>query len=466
MIGEKEIKSISIYDTLQPKQVDFLNAPQIYTFMWWAKWWWKSHAFRAKSLRETYAWPWMRWLVLRRTFPEIEKNFLLPLRSEIPLELYEYNQSKHVMTFNNGSTIELWFCQSANDVYRYQWVEYDRIGIEELTQRPEEWVKIILTSLRTNKDRYQPNFFSTWNPWWVWHAWVKRIFIDGDFKENENPSNYAFIWANIYDNKILMANDPSYLEKLKSLDDKWRKAYLDGNWDIFAWQYFSMFDRHIHVIDPIMPKDAKKYCVALDYWYTNPSAVVWIAQTTQNEFIVYKELYKTGLTYRNLWVHIKAMTWVDEKINVYVGDPAAVNKKTESDETSLALEFAKLWISIDPAKNARVPWWMLIRELLTPHVDPNTKQERPRLFITENCVNLIRTLPVLIHDKTNVEDIDTTWDDHLADALRYWLAQLVEINTSFNDVKEMNNAFVRKDSMASKLSSDVKNDLNFLDVRF
>lgn len=41
------------------------------------------------------------------------------------------------------------------------------------------------------------------------------------------------------------------------------------------------------------------------------------------------------------------------------------------------------------------------------------------LKITSNCSNLIRTLPSLVHDKTNVEDIDTKLEDHAADGLRY-----------------------------------------------
>jgi hypothetical protein len=34
-------------------------------------------------------------------------------------------------------------------------------------------------------------------------------------------------------------------------------------------------------------------------------------------------------------------------------------------------------------------------------------------------VNLIRTLPTLVHDENNPEDLDTDGDDHAADTLRY-----------------------------------------------
>lgn len=461
--------SIKLYSTLQPKQNLFLAMSPKYSLMWGAKWWGKSHAFRARAARDSMGFAGLKGLVLRRTFSEVENNFLLPFRQEVPKEYYQYNVARHVISFANGSTIELWYCQNENDIFRYQGIEYDWIGIEELTQWKFEWRQLLMTSLRTTKP-YQPNFFWSANPWGIGHAWVKRLFVDRDYRPWENANDYGFLPAKIYDNEVLMQNDPSYLQTLMALDDKRRKAYLDGNRDVFSWQYFSMFDRHIHVIPPQIPKDVKRRIIVLDYGYTNPSWVLWIAETTQGDFIVYKELYETGLTYKNLWLRIKWMTAEDEKYDWLGGDPAAVNKKTEDTETSLSQEFAKLGLYIDSANNDRVGWWNKIRDLLTPQDDPNNPWiKKPHLFITENCRNLIRTLPTLIHDKTNVEDIDTKGEDHLADALRYWLAELCEINTSFEDVQHIN-TWLQQQSAVSNLWKDTKlqkdNMENFLDTQF
>jgi len=463
-------QNISLYNTLQPKQLEFLSLHNMYQMIGGAKWWGKSHAFRWKAVRETLSAPMMKGLVLRRTFPEVEGNFLLPLRQELPKGMFDYNISKHLLTFANWSTIQLWFCQTENDIYRYQGIEYDRIGIEELTQWKYERWRILMTSMRTQKKNYNPNFFSSANPWGIGHARVKRLFIDRQYERTEKASDYWFVPATIYDNQVLMKNDPWYLQRLQSLDDKRRKAYLEGNRDIFAGQYFSMFDRHIHVIPPQIPQNVKRRIRVLDYWYTNPSCCLWMAETTQGDYIVYRELYKTWLTYRNLGIHIKALTTEGETFNWLWWDPAAVNKKSESDETSLAQEFAKLWLYIESANNARIAWWNTIRELLTPQNDPNNPwQKKPRLFICENCENLIRTLPTLIHDKTNVEDVDTSGEDHAPDALRYWLAELCEINTSFTDVQTMNVAMQQKsaiDNLDNRRWWD-KNELwNFLDTQF
>ncbi|CAK0768384.1 hypothetical protein CCP3SC15_3870001 [Gammaproteobacteria bacterium] len=46
---------------------------------------------------------------------------------------------------------------------------------------------------------------------------------------------------------------------------------------------------------------------------------------------------------------------------------------------------------------------------------------RPGLLVFSTCTNLIRTLPTLIYDKVQVEDVDTKGEDHAYDALRYLL---------------------------------------------
>ena len=50
---------------------------------------------------------------------------------------------------------------------------------------------------------------------------------------------------------------------------------------------------------------------------------------------------------------------------------------------------------------------------------------RPRLYIQENCTNLIRTLPALPVSQSDPEDVDTGAEDHAYDALRYLLQVLV-----------------------------------------
>ena len=44
------------------------------------------------------------------------------------------------------------------------------------------------------------------------------------------------------------------------------------------------------------------------------------------------------------------------------------------------------------------------------------------IYICENCKDFIRTIPQLIGDEHNVEDVDTSQEDHIYDETRYFLA--------------------------------------------
>lgn len=66
----------------------------------------------------------------------------------------------------------------------------------------------------------------------------------------------------------------------------------------------------------------------------------------------------------------------------------------------------------------------MYRDALRPYRDKNTGYTTAQFQITKNCKNLIKTLPSLIHDETNVEDLNTNGDDHAADATRYGLMEL------------------------------------------
>src|SRR5271170_5124183 len=64
-------------------------------------------------------------LLLRRTFPELEKSLITYFRRDVPRDLYKgYNDSKHVVTWHNGSTTHFGYSASENDIYQYQGAEF------------------------------------------------------------------------------------------------------------------------------------------------------------------------------------------------------------------------------------------------------------------------------------------------------------------------------------------------------
>ncbi len=94
----------------------------------------KTKALLYEAIYQAHKHPGVDTLLLRRTFPELEASLITYFRRDVPRELYEkYNEAKHIVTWLNGSTTRFAYCDSENDVYRYQGAEYLFIGVDELT---------------------------------------------------------------------------------------------------------------------------------------------------------------------------------------------------------------------------------------------------------------------------------------------------------------------------------------------
>jgi hypothetical protein len=71
-------------------------------------------------------------------------------------------------------------------------------------------------------------------------------------------------------------------------------------------------------------------------------------------------------------------------------------------------------VFFEPADNARLAGKMQLHHRLA--FDENGI---PMLYVFSTCRHLIRTLPALVYDAADVEDVDTTCEDHAYDELRY-----------------------------------------------
>lgn len=90
-------------------------------------------------------------LILRRTFPELEKSLIRASLELYPREAGTYNSSKHTWNFKNGSLIDFAYCDNETDVYKYQSAEYDVIRFDELTHFTETMYTYLLSRIRRNE---------------------------------------------------------------------------------------------------------------------------------------------------------------------------------------------------------------------------------------------------------------------------------------------------------------------------
>ena len=209
-----------------PKQREFFSSRAKYTAYGGARGGGKSWALRRKLIGLCLNYAGIRCLLIRRTLGEIKSNHLIPMLKEYG-DILSYSEAEKTISFQNGSKIFFGYCSCDRDVLRYQGQEYDIIAIDEATQLSEYQFSIFKASLR-GVNTFPKRIYLTCNPGGIGHSWVKRLFIDRDFRENEDPMEYRFIPALVYDNEALLKSDPSYIEQLKALPQRLRDAWLNG----------------------------------------------------------------------------------------------------------------------------------------------------------------------------------------------------------------------------------------------
>ena len=373
----------------------------------------KSWALRRKLILMSLHYPGIKILIIRRTLTELRENHILPMLAEIGF-LADYSESKKLFSFPNGSRITLGYMDSERDVLRYQGQEYDVIAIDEATQLTEYQFSTLKACIRGTAS-FPRRMYLTCNPGGVGHAWVKRLFVDRSFLPNEDPADYSFIPAKVYDNEILVNSDPDYLRQLESLPENLRQAWLNGNWDVFEGQFFNEFSREIHVIQPFDTTSHEKHWAAMDYGF-DMLAVLWLSCDSLGNIFVERELAVSGLTLSRAAEITSQLC--DGRTQFIVASPDLWNRRQDSGLSGVEIMGAVKGLPpLIKADNRRIIGWRFLRELLSG----KGNGYRSQLSIFENATELIRCLPALLHDRKNPEDASSEPHaiTHLPEALRY-----------------------------------------------
>jgi phage terminase large subunit len=415
---------------LQKKQREFQKAVDEYPVVFYggAKGGGKSYALRNILLILCSKYPKSKGLLVRKTYDELVSNHIEQFFRENPILFQYYNKGDKVLTLPNGSTLRFRHLGNKNDVYNYQGQEFDFIGIDEATQHEKEIFIILRSSNRTTNPNIKPKFILTGNPGGIGHSWVKKMFINGEFEAGEDPNDYHFVPARVWDNQEIINNDPDYVKRLQSLPEHLKKAYLDGEWDIFEGQFFSEWRTEYHIIEPITIDKRWKRFICGDYGYAKPSAIYWCAVDFNGRIIVYRELYKSGLTYKELGWEIAHLMAEDEEVEYAVFDPSLWGKDSATGLTGIDLikqgvgELRR--IRFIEAVNDRKYGWGVMRDYLRLRPSPYGTMEAGIVFF-KTCSNAIRTIPEMIYDAIKVEDMDTDLEDHASDSIRYGLVSKI-----------------------------------------
>jgi predicted phage terminase large subunit-like protein len=169
--------------------------------------------------------------------------------------------------FPSGARIKMAHLEHDKTRFRYQGAQIRYIAFEELTQFTEKqfWYMVSRNRaprggrcyIRATMNPDPDSFVRRMIDWWIGkdgyaiaaRSGVVRWFIryrdklEWDdtpqelrrrFGRNVRPRSFTFISANVFDNPILLANNPDYLAALESMSLVEREQLLKGNWDIRA----------------------------------------------------------------------------------------------------------------------------------------------------------------------------------------------------------------------------------------
>jgi len=175
--------------------------------------------------------------------------------------------------FPKGGKLKFAHLENESSVYDWQGSQIAFLGFDELCHFSEKQFFYMLSRNRSMSGI--PGYVrATCNPdvdswvrkfidWWIgedgfpikeragvlrWFIRVEDEIMWADSREellqkygsDVLPKSFTFIPSTIYDNKILLQSDPSYLSSLKSLSRVERMKLLEGNWNVrsAAGQYF------------------------------------------------------------------------------------------------------------------------------------------------------------------------------------------------------------------------------------
>ena len=414
-----------------PKQVEFDACPAKYVLYGGAAGPGKSHAARWALYRRALRIPGYEALLLRKTFPELEKTHLRRMAREAELIGGEFVESKRIMRFANGSLIECGHMEDADAVAKYLSSEYDAIVPDEGSTFEPGPLLELSTRARSSKTPVLAEggakFWIVSNPGGPASHTLLDFFIDHapDFdaypnlRDKYKPEQWRYIAGTLDDNPYL---DPDYEASL-AVTSKWRYEQLrHGDWRVFEGQFFSQWDTRTHVMACEPSRTDCQWFRSLDWGRNQPGDVLWWAILPDHQLYIRKEWKFQGMSEQEVAAGVKA---IDEelglkKMSYTAADPAIFNK-TGSTHTDIKFVGQSIGESLNhyglkliKADHDRFNGWGRCHALLRPAPDGV-----PWIRVHPDCRYLIRSIAGAVSDDKNPDDVDTESDDHALDAWRY-----------------------------------------------
>ena len=377
----------------------------------------------------------VRGIFIRREYPQLEAAIDTSKIIYTSLGATWGGDLKKLWTFPNGATLRFRALERDADAEKYQGASFTDVIWDELGNYPSPIPVMKMKATLRSAEGIPCQMYATGNPGGPGHNWVKARYVDpapqGYKIIREGNTKRVFIPAKVGDNKLLLENDPQYVDRLKQTGSpELVRAWLEGDWDVVEGAFFECWRPDTHVIEPFAIPDYWMKFRAFDWGSVSPFSVGWWAVSDGSEVdgrvyprgavIRYREWYgakeaNVGLKLTNSAIAKGIKQRESEDIVYGVADPSIF---IVQGGPSIAEQMAKEGVLWRKADNRRVgklgamSGWAEMRSRMIG-------EDKPMIYCFNTCVDSIRTIPSLPHDPQRPEDLDTHSEDHAADEWRY-----------------------------------------------
>ena len=355
------------------------------------------------------------------------------------------SKDQYKWVWPDGEELLLRRMKSDDEYWDYHGHEYPWIGWEELTKWPNDnCYEIMKSCSRSTNPNIPRKYRSTCNPFGAGHNWVKRRFIDIGppltVVTDKQGLTRCRIHGKMGENTHLMVADPQYRARIESIQNpELRKAWLDGDWNIVVGGFLQGVWNNECIVRPFKIPIEWKHWRALDWGYARPYSVGWYCMDPDTRVIYrYRELYGWGEK-ENVGTREAAEEVADKILDmerqeikagvVFQNNPAdsamwasTGGKKVDGRELTIGELFGKKACKWRPAKKG--PGSRVVGAQILVQMLKNGKFKvfgNPENGSSNQNPHFIRTVPVIMPDEKNWEDVDTEMEDHVWDEVRYSL---------------------------------------------
>jgi Terminase-like family. len=436
----------------------------------------KSYLARVGSIIYSLEIPGLITYLFRRTFKEVLANhvhtpggYLEMLKGLIDSGDCTYSKTDYSFNFYNGSRIQLAHAQYEQDIYAHQGAQIGFLILDESTHFTPMMVRFIRSRVRLGSlvvppkwKNLFPRILYTANPGGVGHHYFKSNFVDigpghvFQAPEDEGGMLREYIPAKVQDNKVMMLQDPDYPDRLKGMGDSATvEAMLNGNWEIVSQGGVAdVWRAKYHVVRPFNIPKSWKIDRGYDYGSSNPAAYCMFAESDGSEFIdhlgrtcwvppgsifIIGEIYFANKRHEGLRLTaleqgkriatFEAESGYEKRIKPGPADNAIFSAepghRTVADDMAI---HGALFTRSNKRPGSRIEGLQLFRTRLKAAMA--RPMENPGFFVFDTCPQVIRTVPNLQNDDKNLEDIDSSGEDHFWDVIRYRILRAAKTITT------------------------------------